>query len=632
MCGISGIIAFNEVGKQSLASIERGTAQLAKRGPDSQGIYQSEYIALGHRRLSIIDLSEAANQPFYSPDKRYVVVFNGEIFNYLSLKKDLTAKGVVFSTDSDTEVLLQLYITEGTGFVTKLNGFFAFAIYDTQENTTFICRDRFGIKPLLYLQNRDNLFFASEMKAIHAMCQPLSIDHTSLLQYFQFNYHIAPDSVFSEVKKLLPGHSIFIKNNKVTVQKYYTLPFNNVRSYASGYDAACKEFYSLLADAVKLRLISDVPLGTFLSGGIDSSVITALAALEHKNINTFSIGFSDNPYFDETPYADMVAKKYATNHHVFSLSEKDLLDNIYGFLDYIDEPFADSSALAVYILSKETSKHVTVALSGDGADELFGGYNKYAAEDMLRKNSSFRQLSFLRPLLKALPSSRNSSFGNKNRQVQKMLEGASLSAGDRYWRWCGFVSETDVLNYFNTSAKSSIDMAEYAKRKAAVLEKTGDGSTLNNVLYSDIHLVLPNDMLTKVDSMSMANSLEVRVPFLDYRVAEFAFRIPSDYKVSGKQRKKIILDSFGHLLPSELINRPKKGFEIPVTSWLKGELKGLVFDDLLSEKYIKEQNIFEWNTINSIKKKLFSGNIGDSHAQIWALLIFQYWYNKYIKN
>lgn len=629
MCGITGIFAFDNSSEKYLDFIGEASRTLFKRGPDSEGFYRNNKIALAHRRLSILDLSENANQPMVSDDNRYVIVFNGEIFNYQALKKDLVKEGATFKTTSDTEVLLHLYIKEGKSFLNKLNGFFAFAIYDSIENTLFIARDRFGIKPLLYATLNNRFVFGSEMKAIFEYKNKSEIDKESLFQYLQFNYTIAPNTIFNNVKKLLPGNSLFIKNGEIIIEQFYQLPHSE-NYLKTGKETIKKELFSLLEDSVKLRLIADVPVGTFLSGGIDSSIITALASLNHKNLNTFSIGFSDYKYFDETYYANLVAQKYHTNHHVFSLSEKDILDNIYDFLNYLDEPFADSSAFAVFVLCKETQKHIKVALSGDGADEIFGGYNKYSAEKMIRENPILKVGNILIPFLKMIPSSREGRVGNTNRKIQKLIKGADMNAKDRYWDWCSFINEKEALSYFNSDFRNKINSEIYKNRKQQATKFLNNCNSINDVLYNDTHLVLTNDMLTKVDSMSMANSIEVRVPFLDYRVVEYAFKIPDNLKIEGNKRKAILTDTFAHLLPSELLNRPKKGFEIPVGNWLRGELRNLVFEELLSEKFISEQGIFDYSKLKWLKNKFMSGNPADTHAQVWALLIFQNWYKKYI--
>lgn len=632
MCGITGIFAFNLVGKFNLINITSATTALSKRGPDHQGIYTDSFVGLGHRRLSIIDTSSAAHQPMWDEEKRHCIIFNGEIFNFLELKKDLEAKGVTFSTHSDTEVLLKLFITEKENCLNKLNGFFAFCIYDKQEQTFFLARDRYGIKPLLYLFDEDKFLFASEMKSILQYGIEKKIDYSSLHTYLQLNYIPAPQTIFSNVKKLMPGHFIKIHGRQTTIGCYYSIPYDNTidhRPSAISYDQAQVKLSQLLESSVQRRLISDVPLGAFLSGGIDSSVIAALASKHTPNLHTFSIGFRDEKFFDETQYARLVAKHFKTEHTVFSLTNDDLYAHLHSILDYIDEPFADSSAIAVYILSKETRKHATVALSGDGADELLAGYNKHTAflktfHPGLKENAA----NALAPLWKMFPASRSNPFANKIRQLNRFAEGMKLSTKERYWRWAGYVEENEALSLFSEETKGKFLQQEYLARKSEILKHLSDKSDINDVLLTDMKLVLPNDMLTKVDLMSMANGLEVRVPFLDFEVVNFIFSLPRDFKINKNFRKRVLQDAFKDILPAQLYNRPKKGFEVPLLKWFQREMKSLIVDDLLSEKFIKEQGIFSYSEISKLKTQLFSSNPGDIHARIWGLIVFQWWWRK----
>lgn len=633
MCGITGIMAFNEIGRFHMINLSEATDKLAQRGPDGRGIFNTERVGLGHRRLAIIDTTSDGNQPMSDESKRYTIVFNGEIFNFKELKKELIDKGISFFSNSDTEVLLKLFILEKEKCLTKLNGFFSFAIYDQATDQLVIARDRYGIKPLLYYSDDDKFLFASEMKSLLAYGISKDIDYVSLYQYLQVNYIPYPNSIFKHVQKLQPGHYLTIEKRKVVEKKYYTIPYeeNRVIDTSISYEKAQEQLALLLDDSVQKRLISDVPLGSFLSGGIDSSVIAALASRHTPHLNTFSIGYKDEPFFDETSYANLVAKKLGTNHTVFSLTNHDLLEHVFQILDYIDEPFADSSAIPTFILSRQTRKHVTVALSGDGADELFGGYNKHLAEYKIRsKNLSTQVLKTISPLAQLFPKSRNSFLTNKARQLDRFAKGAKLSPADRYWRWSSYVDEQEALDLFYPYLKSTLNKHEYKKRKKIILQHLTNDSTLNDVFLSDIKLGLPNDMLTKVDLMSMANSLEVRVPFLDYRVVNFAFSLPIHYKIDNKMKKKIVQDAFRNLLPKELYNRPKQGFEVPLLKWFRHELKSLITNDLLDDTFIKEQGLFNLENIQQLKKKLNSKNPEDVHAQIWGLIVFQYWWKKYM--
>ncbi|MEQ1585891.1 MAG: asparagine synthase (glutamine-hydrolyzing) [Cyclobacteriaceae bacterium] len=632
MCGITGVFAFNLVGKFNMIHVTAATMALHKRGPDFQDVYIDEFVGLGHRRLSIIDTSAIANQPMWDASKRYCIVFNGEIFNYRELRKELEADGVSFFSASDTEVLLNLYIRQKEKCLDKLNGFFAFCIYDRQEQIFFLARDRYGIKPLLYLFDEDKFLFGSEMKAMIEYGIDKEIDFQSLFTYLQLNYTPAPATIFAHVKKLLPGHYLKVSRKKIETHCYYTIPDNEENTPTLSYDKAKDKLKKLLEDSIQRRLISDVPLGAFLSGGIDSSVVTALAAKHKPDLHTFSIGFKDEKFFDETHYANQVSKHFNTEHTVFSLTNDDLLAHVNSVLEYIDEPFADSSAINVFILSKETRKHSTVALSGDGADELLGGYNKHAAfHRVINKGWQENLISSLAPVWKSLPQSRNSFLSNRFRQLNRFAEGMKLTSRERYWQWAAFAKEDQVLNLLSEGSKQKFQQQEYESRKQELIRSIPTNESIRDILMTDMRLVLPNDMLTKVDLMSMAHGLEVRVPFLDYRVVNFIFSLPDDYKINHSIRKRILQDAFRDVLPPELYNRPKKGFEVPLLKWLRKELKSLIMDDLLAEKYIREQGIFEYSEIEKLKLQLMSSNPQDVHARIWALIVFQWWWRKYIR-
>jgi len=642
MCGIAGIFALNDQGKKLLSKTNDAIQTLNKRGPDAHGVYQHGCVSLGHTRLSIIDTSEASAQPMTDGSGRYTIVYNGEFYNYKSVRKDLQADGVKFSSEGDTEVLLQLYIKEGEKCVEKVNGFFAFAIYDKEEQSLFVARDRLGIKPLLYFQDEDKIIFASELKALIQYEIPREIDHVSLFTYLQLNYVPAPYTMLNNVKKLEPGCSLTVSNQEILPPKrYYEIPYNPSKTVdveVANYQSAKDTLYKKMDQAVEIRLVSDVPLGTFLSGGIDSSIITSLAAQKVSGLSSFSIGFKDEPFFDETEFARSLAKKAGTKHTVFEVSNKDLFENLENVLDYFDEPFADSSAIAVYILCQQTKGHISVALSGDGADEIFSGYNKHMAEYKARNPGLKEQLvKSLAPIIDKLPQSRNSSISNLSRQLSKFSSGAKLGNKLRYWQWATIIDEEEA-NYLIKEKKSnrlqrlSDDGFSYKKRKEHFLhtiQKTGD---INDVLLTDMNLVLQNDMLKKVDCMSMANSLEVRTPFLDHDVVDYAFSLPVDFKINRRMRKKILIDTFGHLLPEELLDRPKKGFEVPMLKWLRTDLKPMIENDLLGNKFIEEQGIFNGEAIVNLKAKLFSNNPGDSAATVWAIIVFQYWWKKHFLN
>jgi len=368
-----------------------------------------------------------------------------------------------------------------------------------------------------------------------------------------------------------------------------------------------------------------VPIGAFLSGGIDSSVITALASKHTKNLNTFSIGYKDEPLFDETNYAKLVAEKYKTNHTVFELKNDDLYQQLNKVLEYNDEPFADSSGLAVNILSMHTRKKATVALSGDGADEIFSGYNKHMAEFLARENGLKNNIVFAgRPLWKILPKSRNSKIGNLNRQLLRFADGIKKGNTERYWDWAGILKDDEAANFIRKT-----NPIQFEADKKTLLNPTLESDDFNGVLFQDVHQVLVSDMLTKVDLNSMNNSLEVRVPFLDHKVVEFAFQIPQEFKIQKGIKKKILQETFKNELPDELFKRPKHGFEVPLLKWFRGDLEQEIKSNYLNREFIEEQKIFNWNYISDLTKKLYSNNPEDSAASIWAFIVFQHWWKKW---
>ncbi len=624
MCGITGILAFNENGRKQLEKINAATCGLLKRGPDGGGLYFHTNAALGHRRLSIIDTSHLAAQPFTDDSGRYTIVYNGEIFNYKELRSQLEKKGMKFKSQSDTEVLLHLFISEKEQCLPKLDGEFAFSIYDNQAEKLFIARDRFGIKPLYFFKDENQFLFASEIKALIAFDIPRKIDSTSLQMYLHLNYIPAPYSIFATIFKLDAGSFLMVnQKGEIKKERYYTIPELRPENYLLDYLDAQKKLKTVLEESVKKRMISDVPVGAFLSGGIDSSIITAIAAQHVKHLHTFSIGYKDESLFDETKFAASVAKKYATNHTTFKLSNEDLFANLHQMLDYIDEPFADSSALAVNILSMHTKKQVTVALSGDGADELFGGYNKHAAELKIREGGIKANLiKVAHPLLKQLPKSRNSKIGNKIRQLEKFSEGMMLDDKERYWqwaKWAGFTAEEILI-------RPPKNHLTFDTRKNDLLKNMN--TDFNTVLLTDMKLVLENDMLVKVDRMSMSQSLEVRVPFLDHKLVDFAFSLPANFKIDRNNGKKILKDTFKNLLPEELLYRKKQGFEVPLLKWFKTDLHAMITNDLLDDTFIKEQGLFIPETIKKLKAQLFSNNPNNAVEKVWALIVFQYWWKK----
>jgi len=630
MCGIAGIVALSDTGRQQVSKIRQSIRTLQTRGPDDEGIYLCENMGLAQRRLAIIDTSAAANQPMWDKTNRYAIIFNGEIFNYQQLRdKYFSAEEQKqLHTSSDTEILLELFIKQGEDCLPLLEGFFAFVIYDTQTKELFIARDRFGKKPLNFYIDDDRFIFASEIKALYEFGIPKELNYEALQLYLQLSYIPHPMSMLKHVKKLEAGSRLILKGKNIEEKKWYQLTPTYDYKNAPSYEQAQKELVPLLEEAVVKRLISDVPLGAFLSGGIDSSVIVALASRHQKSLNTFSIGFKGEQYFDETHFAEMVAAKFKTNHATFRLGFDDYLSHIYDVLNYFDEPFADSASLPQFILCMETRKHATVAISGDGGDEVFAGYNKHYAEWLTRKRSlagTIVKMGY--PIWKIMPKSRNNRFSDLIRQLHRYAEGAGLGAKERYWHWASTFSEKEVdkLIAKETSNKINDSIIDSIKEKYL----SNINNDFNSVLKTDLDLVLISDMLVKVDLMSMANSVEVRSPFLDHHVVEFAFTLPSEYKINNAGRKRIVKDAFRDILPPEIYNRGKRGFEIPMLKWFREELHTYIFDDLLNEKFVKEQGIFDPEFISCMKKQLYSNAPGHIVEQLWVLIVFQHWYKKY---
>jgi asparagine synthase (glutamine-hydrolysing) len=602
---------------------------LDQRGPDARGTYIEDRYAVGHRRLSIIDTDSRSNQPMKDESQRYVISFNGEIFNFKTIRDNLLKEGVSFHTNSDTEVLLQSYIHHGVKAFEELVGFFAFAIYDTEEQELILCRDRYGIKPLLYYQDEDKLLFASEMKSIVAYNVEKSIDTTSFQQYFQLNYVPPQHTIYKGIEKLTPGTYLRIKGREVTQQAYYQLPAPVSSSSSLSYDKAVVRFKELMEQSVIDRLVADVPLGSFLSGGLDSSIISGIAAQHYDNMHTFSIGYEGlGPVFDESPYALEAAKRFNTKHHVFQLTEMDFENNVFKALDYIDEPFADSAMLPLFILSQNASKYLKVALSGDGADELLGGYNKHDAELKVRTGDYPKKMMALFNLFAPfLTESRNSKWGNLVRRLKKFNAMKDKNSIDRYYSMC-LVTQPETL-------KSVLDKTIYndasgwkMRKQEIVKDIQSDDKGLNDVFRSDFNTVLVGDMLYKTDMMSMANGLEVRVPFLDHRLVDFVMTLPSEYKIDALRRKKIARDAFVELIPTNILTRKKKGFDVPVQDYLyKNEGIKSFMSSTLTPDFIREQGLFHpefAKTMIPVK----GGQIKADPHLWWAYVVFQYWYKK----
>jgi asparagine synthase (glutamine-hydrolysing) len=621
MCGINGAYFTDSSKEINRALFEVSLNSLKHRGPDNQSSYISNAIALGHNRLSIIDLDQTSHQPFFSNDNKFAIVFNGEIFNYKSLKKELEHQGLKFRTNSDTEVLLQLLIVHGIEALKKLNGFFAFAFYDFTKHELLIARDRFGEKPVFYYLNEENseMFFGSELKAVVPFVQNKKHSATALKLLLHLSYIPAPYTIVEGVRKLEPGSYIQISKSRFVHEKWYLLKPQEPKVFQTEIEI-CKEIESKFQIAVERRMISDVPVAGFLSGGIDSTLVSAFAKKINNSYETFSLGFKENKFLDESNDAQLAANKFGIHHTQIKLSEQEVLENVFHLLQNTDEPFGDSSMIALYSLCKSVKGKYKVILSGDGADEVFAGYNKHFALYKASKTSfSNTLIKRMGGLHKVLPKSRNDKFSNKARQLEKMHAALNHSEFDRYWFLAGFnVKLADKL----LSKASNVGNF----KEELIKQNSFDG--FNKLLKYDVDLVLPNDMLYKVDMSSMMNGLEIRSPFMDHELIEYAFSIPGEVKIKSGIQKYILKTAFKELLGESIIQKRKHGFEVPLQTWLVGPLRSEV-EKYLSPVFIQEQEIFNVAEVANVVKKIFTKSPGDSASTVWTLLNFQYSWLKY---
>lgn len=616
MCGITGVFARTDEGRKYFPLLPAALATLKQRGPDFSAIASGDRFSFGHARLSIIDVSEASNQPCVSDDGRYTMVFNGEIFNFRSIRASLEALGVVFRTTGDTEVVLQAFIHYGTGCFANFNGFFAIAIFDKLENKLFLARDRYGIKPLYYYVDSSAVVFGSEMKAMMQFGLSKKLDESSIYEYFRLTYIPEPYTIFLNINKLYPSHFAIISTDKLETNHYYSISENR---FGGTYNEACDQLRELLSDSVKLRLVSDVPLGSFLSGGIDSSIVSALAAKHSPGIQAYSIGFPETPYYDESKFAAEVAHMHGLQHTIIPVTEKDFAEALPGVLNYLDEPFADSSAIAVNVLSSFVKKHVTVALSGDGADEIFGGYRKHRALAMMNEASAMKRMAFSAASLVPDVFGRGSALSDKLRQARRLGLLARQKKADRYLFLAAFHSENEIDNLLVKGTGRALSRVE----KLLLLS---DPSNMNNVLRNDVRLVLAGDMLRKVDLMSMAASLEVRSPFLDVRVIDFAFSLESKFKFDGKATKKILTDAFRDILPETITKRPKHGFEVPVAKWMNSILLKQMKEQWFDVSFLHRQGIFKPAAMRYLLSEVEKGRAMRHQSLLWSIIVFQNWW------
>jgi asparagine synthase (glutamine-hydrolysing) len=635
MCGINGIITDKQlIDKQlQLEVLTEMNKQIIHRGPDDGGIYQQDNISMGMRRLSIIDLS-SGHQPMFNQNHSLAIVFNGEIYNYLELKAQLVLKGITFNTTSDTEVVLKMYEVYGAACVNQLNGMFAFSIHDIHAKKVFIARDRFGEKPLYYTLFKGQFIWASELKSIIRNYPELKQVSTRALNcYFALSYIPAPLTIYDEVFKLKPGYTLTIDTDSLvfSTQKYWDIHLKpDSETELLTYAEAKKKTQEILTSSVEQKMIADVPLGVFLSGGVDSSIVAALMAkVSDKKIKTFSVGF-ENKRYDESERATLISKHIGSEHFQYTLNYNEILASINAVILNYDEPFADSSCLPTYFVSLKAREEVKVALTGDGGDEVFGGYNKYLVHTY---GNIYRNIvpSFIRNgLVKNLLVSNAFSASDtrsKTAMLRKFISSVDDNVVDSHLNIIALGFKQDQLAKLLTSD----NLLDYQKVLSKVIEIPQDGSAslLKVARYIDKQISLEGDMLTKVDRVSMLASLECRSPFLDYRLMELTYQMPDSFLLKGYNKKRILKDSFAHLMPTDFFNAPKKGFEVPISHWFRSELR----EDLLatlSPEMLNKHFYFKTDYIQQLIKEHLS-LINDHSHQLWTLYCFQKWYNSQLE-
>jgi len=619
MCGITGY--FGQGNQDILSSM---TDALYHRGPDDKGFYCEGKIGLGHRRLSIIDLSAIGRQPMANEDDSIHLAFNGEIYNYQDLKKQLKGQHH-FKSQTDTEVIIHLYEEIGTEVFSRLGGMFAIALYDSKKNQFILARDRLGKKPLYWGKFGQTFMFASELKSFlkHPDFKK-ELNLEALDKYLTYEYVPTPHSIFKGVYKLESGTYLVYDGQKVVKEKFWDVSF---KSSNLSFTEAKLELDRKLDQATKARLMSDVPLGIFLSGGIDSSTIAYYAQKNsQQKIKTFSIGFKEAS-FDESSYARQVAKHLGTEHYEQILSAEDSLEFIPKVADLLDEPMADASIIPTYLLSKFTKEKVTVALGGDGGDELFCGYDTFLAEKIGGWYNAWPWKKPVTKLASILPTSFNNiSFDFK---IKKFLSGFDYPKNYRHQIWLGSFDNLQKQKLFSQDIRQSLSSANTFEDIDNYLNNFPDNNYYNQLIYLYLKTYLMDDILVKVDRASMFNSLEVRAPFLDWHLVDFVNSLPLDYKLHGAKTKYILKQVMADKLPPEIVNRKKKGFGIPMAEWLTKQVRPLMLE-LLSKDRIERDNLFDYNYIKDLTNDHLSKK-KDNRKLLWTLMVFQMWQNKWLK-
>ncbi len=593
MCGIVGI------NWEDSKLIDKLRDIISYRGPDDKGSFTDKNVSLGHRRLSIIDLSNKGKQPMQALN-RYTIIFNGEIYNYKEVKKELELNNYKFKTSSDTEVILLAYDKWGKDCLKRFNGMFAFCIHDKKTNQLFLARDRFGIKPLYYYQNKDKFAFASEIKVIMPLIEKKEIDKEGLTQFFNLRYTIGSTTLIKGVQKFMPGFYMIFnlsKNTTLEYKKYYSLSKQDIENKPLSYYK--KKLKGLMDSSVKRRMVADVPVACLLSGGLDSSIITYLAKKYNSKLNTFSIGFDTT---NELPFAKIVAKRFKTNHHEFKINKDNVLDYLDDMAYHMDQPIGDPGFLPIFVLSEEVKKHNKVVLSGDGGDEVFCGYDRYK---MLKYGLKLRHLCFF-------------DFGNDILKRLKKMRGRSPS--DAFF---------ETVRLFDDEELKKLDIKQ---AKVSYMWNDSYKDQATNAQEFDIKTLLPNDFFMKADKMSSAFGLEQRVPFLDHELVEFSFSLPSKLKLKGWDEKYLLKQAFKEDLPKEITQRRKHGFDVPIDYWFKNVLGDRLKSLLKKSKHDLYNKDYIYELLKEIKSKGSNYKMNFILAQkLWSILMFEMWYDRFMK-
>ncbi|QQS35529.1 MAG: asparagine synthase (glutamine-hydrolyzing) [Ignavibacteriales bacterium] len=615
MCGITGYIHFDKNRTVSSEKIKRMSDVIAHRGPDGEGFYCKNNLALGHRRLSIIDL-KTGDQPIFNDDKTIAIIFNGEIYNYIELREELKTHGKVFHTDSDTEVIIKAYEKWGLEFQSKLNGMWAFALWDEKKQTLLLSRDRMGEKPMFYSVYDNTLVFGSEIKCLFSYGIPVEKRFDLIEMYLNLSYIPAPDTFYKNIFKLHPANYLVVKDGKVEEHSYWELPDINEKDMLTDREVIHKNFEELFDDSVRIRMRSDVPFGAFLSGGLDSaSIVSSMAKISSYPVQTFTIGFDDK-HFDERGLAKEVAEKFKTDHNEYLVSPDSFDEALQKVIDHYDEPFGDPSAIPTGYVSRAARQKVKMVLTGDGGDEVLSGYTAYQGTKFSDKYKSYP--SFVRTglpsFIKVISKPVSGNMRYKANRVVNVLESSNMDFLERTI-YKSLPSGLDLKNLLEPLSTTQKSITDFYKE---FLSKCRFKDDFYKLMFLQLKSSLPDDMLTKVDRMSMAYSLETRVPFLDYRIVELLYRVHKDIKMEGYERKSVLRNTVAKRLPQSLLNAPKKGFSVPLRQWFKGS----GFDSYLASLSQNSKDVFHNSYLNSILEKNKNAE-GDYGNFIWSLFVLK---------